>query len=175
MEEIELEKTYLAKQIPKELITNAKLFNMIDYYIDSSDNHPHIRLRKKNDKYYFTRKVPINKNDHSKMSEKTIELDNIEFEILTKNLQDKVIKKRYLTVYNNIQCEIDIFEENLSGLVLIDFEFKTEKEKEEFKMPNFCLVDVTQEEFIAGGMLSKSNYEDIENNLNKLSYKKLNF
>lgn len=40
-------------------------------------------------------------------------------------------------------------------------------------MPDFCLVDVTQEEFAAGGMLSGKKYQDIQNKLDQFGYKKL--
>ena len=61
----------------------------------------------------------------------------------------------------------------LLGLIVIDFEFKSEEEKKSFVMPDFCLVDITQERFIAGGMICGKKYEDIEEELQKLGYDKL--
>ena len=61
----------------------------------------------------------------------------------------------------------------LKGLVVIDFEFETIEEKDAFKMPEFCLVDITQEVFIAGGMVCGKKYEDIENELKRFNYNKL--
>ena len=55
----------------------------------------------------------------------------------------------------------------------VDFEFETEEEKEKFEMPEFCLADVTQENFIAGGMLAGKKYKDIEKELERFEYKKL--
>ncbi|MEK6905851.1 MAG: hypothetical protein AABX24_05615 [Nanoarchaeota archaeon] len=40
-------------------------------------------------------------------------------------------------------------------------------------MPNFCLAEVTQEDFIAGGMICGKTYEDIEDDLRKFKYNKL--
>ena len=40
-------------------------------------------------------------------------------------------------------------------------------------MPDFCLADVTQEVFIAGGMLCGKCYKDIEDDLARIGYKKL--
>ena len=40
-------------------------------------------------------------------------------------------------------------------------------------MPDFCLADVTEEIFIAGGMLGGKKYKDIEIDLKKFNYKKL--
>ena len=40
-------------------------------------------------------------------------------------------------------------------------------------MPDFCLADVTQEKFIAGGMICGKSYEDIEKELKRFNYVKL--
>ncbi len=56
---------------------------------------------------------------------------------------------------------------------MVDFEFKNLKEKDAFTMPDFCLAEVTQEEFTAGGMLCGKDFADIEENLEKFNYKKL--
>jgi len=37
--------------------------------------------------------------------------------------------------------------------VLVEFEFDTREEKAAFKMPWFCLADVTKEDFVAGAAL----------------------
>lgn len=55
----------------------------------------------------------------------------------------------------------------------VDFEFETEEEKEKFIMPEFCLAEVTQEEFIAGGKLCGKSYAEIEKELEELGYNKL--
>jgi len=73
-------------------------------------------------------------------------------------------------------AEVDIFEGTLQGLVMIDFEFDSEENKHAFVIPDFCLADVTQEEWVAGGMLAGKSYEDIEKKLKRFGYQKiLNF
>lgn len=42
-----------------------------------------------------------------------------------------------------------------------------------FQMPDFCLCEVTQEEFIAGGMLCGKRYTDIEADLERFGYKRI--
>jgi CYTH domain-containing protein len=168
---IELEKTYLAKFIPSKL-ENGK--EMIDIYIPDGIHHAPIRIRKNGNKYYITKKQPAKENDHSVLIEQTIELSEPEFIELEKEIKGRRIEKiRYNLNHNGNTAEIDVFKEKLKGLVLVDFEFKTNEEKEKFKMPDFCLIDVTQEEFIAGGMLCGKSYEDIEEDLNRLNYKKI--
>lgn len=40
-------------------------------------------------------------------------------------------------------------------------------------MPEFCLADVTQDAFIAGGMLAGKSFKDIEKDLGKFNYQKI--
>lgn len=70
-------------------------------------------------------------------------------------------------------AEIDVFVDELKGLVLMDFEFNTVEEKSAFKMPGVALVDVTQEDFIAGGLLAGKTYNDIVLELKRFNYKQI--
>ena len=171
---IELEKTYLAKEIPKGL-KDCKHKEIIDIYIPKSTEHPHIRIRKNGDRFEMTKKEPVEVKDTSRQLEQTIILTEEEFNEL-KKIDGKVVHKiRYQYYYEGKMGEIDIFQGSLKGLVIVDFEFKTVKEKDSFNMPNFCLVDVTQEKFTAGGMLAGKTYRGIEKELKKFNYAKLNF
>ena len=64
---------------------------------------------------------------------------------------------------------------DLYGLVVVDFEFNNEAERDVFEMPYFCLVDITQEDFIAGGMIAGKTYQDIAPELDRFNYKRLDF
>lgn len=170
---IELEKTYLAKNIPEDL-KECKFKEIIDVYIPKSSEHPKIRLRKNGDAYDLTKKEPVNDGDASHQKEQTIILTETEFNSLNKQLEGKRIRKfRYYYNYRGKVAEFDIFQDALKGLVIIDFEFATMEEKDNFEMLDFCLIDVTQEVFVAGGMLCGKTYEDIEDNLKKYNYNKL--
>ncbi len=45
--------------------------------------------------------------------------------------------------------------------------------QEKFVIPDFCLIEVTQEEFLAGGKVCGKTYEDIELELKRFKYIKL--
>ncbi len=66
-----------------------------------------------------------------------------------------------------------MFEGELAGFVLVDFEFDSIKELEKFTLPDFCLADVSQEEFVAGGKLCGKSYNDIESELKRFNYSRL--
>ena len=70
-------------------------------------------------------------------------------------------------------AEIDIFGGDLSGLVLVDFEFISLDKASQFVPPEFCLVNITQEEFIAGGYLAGKNFSDVQSRLNKFHYQQI--
>ncbi len=169
---IELEKTYLAKYLPNSLL-RCKHKEIIDKYIPESAKHPKLRIRKNGNKYELTKKEPVKAGDASHQKEQTIMLTKKEFNELMKLNGKKIHKTRYYYIYNGKTAEFDIFHGPLKGLVLIDFEFNTIEEKNSFKMPEFCLADVTQENFIAGGMLCGKSYKDIERLLKKYKYKKI--
>ncbi|MBS3117292.1 hypothetical protein J4430_00205 [Candidatus Woesearchaeota archaeon] len=169
---IELEKTYLAKELPKNL-RSCKFKEIIDIYIPKTSRHPTLRIRKNGDKYEVTKKEPVSGLDSSCQEEQTIVLREDEFKSLEKIDGKRIRKLRYYYNYHDRRGEVDIFQDSLKGLVLVDFEFETIQEKDEFEMPNFCLVDITQEKLFAGGMLCGKSYEDIEENLRGLGYKKL--
>ncbi|MFT4311467.1 MAG: hypothetical protein ACMXX7_02465 [Candidatus Woesearchaeota archaeon] len=169
---IEIEKTYLAKEVPKNL-KDSKYKEIIDIYIPKNSNHPTLRLRKNGEKYELTKKEPIEEGDSSIQKEQTIFLTKTEFEELSKLQGKKVRKIRYYYKYKENTAEIDVFKDELEGLIVIDFEFETKEQKENFEIPNFCLADITQEEFIAGGMICGKKYEDIQENLEKYGYKKI--
>jgi len=169
----EIEKTYLAKYFPKDL----KKFphqEIIDLYIPKSREHPTIRIRKIGENYELTRKAPVDLKDCSFSEELTIKLDKNEYAVLKKLPAYKIHKIRYYYKYKNKIAEFDIFLGRLRGLVVVEVEFKNKREMKNFEMPDFCLVDVTQMKLVAGGLLSKKKYNDLNNKLlKKLSYKSL--
>jgi adenylate cyclase len=174
MQEIELEKTYLAKYFPPNLVGCANE-ELLDIYIPISSVHPILRIRKKGNHHEITKKSPVNEGDASHQTEHTIRLSKEEYDILSKIPGKKVEKIRYYYDFKGRIAEIDVFQDALAGLVLIDFEFATVEEKDAFKMPDFCLADVAQEKLTAGGMICGKSYSDIEKSLEKFDYKKLLF
>ena len=169
---IELEKTYLIKNLP-ENIENCKSKEIIDLYLPEGIEHSILRLRKNGDRYEMTKKEPVDEMDASRQKEQTIILTEVEFNALSKLKGKKVRKIRYYYNCNGRIAEIDVFQDLLNGLVLVDFEFKTVEEKDSFEMPDFCLADVTQEVFVAGGMVCGKSYSNIEDELKKFNYNKV--
>ena len=171
---IERELTFLAKHLPKGL-ADCDFKEIIDIYLPKESRHPTLRIRKNGDKYEITKKEPIDESDTSEMKEDTTPLTEEEFQALSVIDGKRIRKLRYYYDHNGRIAEVDVFQDDLKGLVVIDFEFETSKEKAAFTIPDFCLSDITQEEFIAGGMVCGKCYEDLIEDLTKFDYKKILF
>src|SRR3989338_2811788 len=149
--------------IPAEVFASPSK-EITDIYVPASAEHPLIRIRKsarlpegsarQGAKYEITKKEPAQASDSSHLIESTIPLTAEEYADLSKLPGKRVSKIRYYYAWNGITYEFDVFQEGLTGLVLIDVEFKTSSEKQVFQKPAFCLADVTQEKFVAGGILA---------------------
>ncbi len=172
MIQTELEQTYLARIIPNGLAScPSKL--IVDVYYPADRDHASLRIRQRGDHYEITKKVMAHGTDSSHMLEHTIELDEEEYKGLTQNPGKHVAKRRYLYQFEGHTAEVDVFEGDLAGLVEVDFEFTDRDEQLAFQMPDFCLADVTQEAFAAGGKLAGKRYADIQSDLEKYGYKPL--
>ncbi len=171
MKTTEFERTFLLKHIPYGL-EKCRKEEIKDIYVPKTAEHPILRLRKSGNGFEITKKSPV-KDDPSEQDEHTIQLTEEEFNVLTSIEGKHLIKTRYHFDYKGKICHIDFFHGSLEGLVIVDFEFEDSEEKERFQKPDFCLVDVTSEVFIAGGMLCGKSYEDIRQKLETLGYTKL--
>ena len=171
-QELELELTFLAKELPDDIKT-VKPTRITDIYIPDTPEHSHLRLRQKGERYEITKKLPVAEGNASEQIEQTIPLTKDEFIAMSSCSKKRVVKDRYNIEIEGKMAELDVFVDGLKGLVLMDFEFNAVQEKSVFKMPGLALADVTQEEFIAGGLLAGKTYNDISSELKRFNYKRL--
>lgn len=169
MDEFEL--TYLPKSLPN--LSGCVSKEMLDIYLPSMSEHPHLRIRRSGDTFEITNKLPVKEGDASHQLETTIKLSREEFEELAQVPGKRVAKTRYLYSEGGKTYEIDVFQGDLKGLVLVDIEFASLEEKASFTAPDWVLVEMTQENFIAGGMLCGKSYADIEEKLSAFGYSAL--
>lgn len=169
---IETERRFLLKFIPLQ-IRELNSIEIEDYMILTGEPHPHIRMRRKGETYELTKKYPKQETKEMEMIEETITLNKIEFDVFKKLPHTDQTKKRYTFQENNYTVEVDLWEDQLQGLGIVEFEFKTLEEARTFTPTSYCLTEVTQQEWLAGGMLSGKSYIDIEDDLEKLNYHKL--
>jgi CYTH domain-containing protein len=169
----EFELTYLIKSLPEEFSTSIPSKEILDIYLPKSSDHATLRVRKRGDVYEMTKKDLANGIDSSHQIENTIPLTKDEFDEISVLEGKRVRKIRYYFEEADIQYEIDVFQDGLRGLTLVDVEFKSNEEKAKFIPPQWLLAEVTQEKFVAGGVLCGKSYSDIEQNLSHYGYLKM--
>ncbi|MFW6008241.1 MAG: adenylate cyclase [archaeon] len=133
----ENERKFLVSKIPFNL-DNYKSLNTKQYYISLN---PEIRIRKKNDRYYWeikgdgtlsrpTKKFNITKEDYK------------DFKLFKKS--NTIIKIRYIIpIENDYEAEIDIYKDYLEGLITVEVEFNSIKEANNFIPPYWFDKEIT--------------------------------
>ena len=169
MIETEIERTYLASALPEDLASHPH-YKMTDIYFPAETVHPQMRIRQKGDTYTLTKKTKVAASDASMQTEENISLNREEFEALRAGHGKTVSKIRYNVPVGDHTAEIDVFTDDLSGLVLVDFEFDSAAARDAFIKPDWCGTDVTQEDVTAGGMLAGKKLADIATDLQRLGH-----
>jgi CYTH domain-containing protein len=170
--EVELEKTYLAKALPKGLKDSPSEV-IRDAYVPVQYEHPIVRLRQRGERHEITKKEQTDPKDASRHDEHTIHLTKEEFAALLTDHAKTHAKRRFDCTIDGAKAEVDVYLEALQGLVVIDFEFDTPEAMAAFRPPAICLADVTNEDVLAGGMIAGKTYEDLRPTLEKYGYKPL--
>ena len=172
MEEFEL--TFLPKQGIVEKLKGCVFKEMLDIYVPVSPKHVALRIRKSGQKFEMTKKHPVIEGDASHQLETTIPLTEEEFNYFEGCVSGmRISKRRYIYEENNYTYEVDVFQGDLAGLILVDIEFTGIEEKSKFVVPDWTLAEVTKDESFAGGMLCGKKYSDMEEKLEKFGYQKI--
>ncbi len=135
---MEIERKYLVTSLPEQL-------EMYPYRILEQGYlciEPVVRIRKDNERYELTYKSKglMVREEHN------LPLTKEAYEHLKEKVDGRIIsKKRYLIPYLTYTIELDIFENELSPLVLAEVEFPSTEEAEKFVPPAWFGKDVTFE------------------------------
>jgi isoleucyl-tRNA synthetase len=149
--DVELEKAWIVKELPKE-ISKHKRVNITqaylpDYKDDSGLKVNNARIRKMDDKYTFTVKYFAGSEaETGQQIEKTEEITKERYIELIKTAANKVVKQRYyvhLDAGSNLTAEVDVYQNNLSGLNIVEVEFPSLSREKNFKKPEWFGKEVT--------------------------------
>lgn len=149
MENIEIERKFLVKKIPDNLDTYERI-DMIQGYLNTD---PVVRVRKENDDYVLTYKG----SGLLSHSEYNLPLNKEAFEHLLKKCDGIIISKsRYkIPLENNLIAELDIFKGDLDSLKLVEVEFDSVEEADNFTPPEWFGEDVTTDGRYHNSYISK--------------------
>lgn len=134
---MEIERKYLVKEIPVNL-DQYESQKIAQGYLCTE---PVIRIRRSNNDYYMTYK-----GDGLMVREEyNLPLTEEAYTHLRPKIDGLLIAKtRYLIPLNDkLTAELDIFEEDLKGLVIVEVEFDSVEEANAFSAPDWFGEDVT--------------------------------
>jgi CYTH domain-containing protein len=162
---LESERRFLLRTIPEDLNLEESFLRINDLYIADT----RLRLRriespsgetlvlKLGQKYRSPDQIAL----HRTMT--TIYLNEAEYKILASLNGSTLTKRRYTYPYAGFDTSIDVFESQLSGLILLEVQSLADKDITSFPVPPFAVREVTAEPFFTGGGLAKLSREEIQN------------
>ena len=127
---MEIERKYLVRKLPE----NLEQYNKKKIAQGYLCTEPVVRIRRSNDDYYMTYK-----GDGLMVREEyNLPLTQEAYEHLRPKIDGLLIAKtRYLIPLDNkLTAELDVFEEDLNGLVIVEVEFNTVEEANAFHAPD---------------------------------------
>ncbi len=132
MDNMEIERKWRVADLPEDL-SRYECIVMVQAYLNV---HPTVRIRRENDKYFLTYKG-ISDNDISH-SEYNLPLTAEAFDHMLPKCDGRIIrKKRYRIPLENssLVAELDIFEAPFSPLMIVEVEFSSLQEADDFSPP----------------------------------------
>lgn len=158
---LEKESTYLLTSLP-EVVKNWKKEYTKDIYLPPEADHPMIRLRRRGESFFMTKKYPKVAGDFSTMVEETIVLTESEYKYFETHVPGLELEKnRYSLREATYTIEVDEYLGKLSPLIVMDIEW--DNDVEELDLSSFKIgKDITQLNALAAGNLAGKRYEDIK-------------
>jgi len=144
---MEIERKFLTKHIPFD-ITVYPYKQISQAYISFS---PTIRIRQSDEAYILT----VKGKGHLAREEFELLLTKEDYDSLfLKTEGTPVVKKRYLVPVEEYTAEVDIYEEELEGLMTTEVEFPSLEAAEAFVAPEWFGRDVSEEKAYKNTSLS---------------------
>ncbi|HHV10147.1 MAG TPA: CYTH domain-containing protein [Clostridiales bacterium] len=155
---MEIERKYKIIKIPGEL-SGYQHKKIEQGYLC---HNPTVRIRKSNEDYILTYKSKFGiekKSGSSALINNEVELPLTEeaYQVLRVKTEGRMIyKTRYLIpLQEGLIAELDIFEQQLEGLIFVEVEFPDEKSADEFIIPDWFGEELSQDKRFSNYNLSK--------------------
>ncbi len=138
-EDIEIERKFLVKTTPD--LSNAQKTYIHQGYLTHSNDSVEVRLRQKDEQYFIT----VKSGSGMVRSERETSIEHKQFETLWPDTQGKRIEKhRWTGQLNTLQTfELDVFMGELESLVLVEVEFSSTRQADNFQPPDWFGREVT--------------------------------
>lgn len=147
---LEIERKFLITDIPFVPASYPHKEIMQGYFLDEGEKV--VRLRKKGNDYFLTRKRGhgLSREEHEE------ELSASLFEELRNNIDDRYLEKtRYEIPYQGATIELDVYKGKLHGLIVAEVEFTSEKDAKSFTPPERFGKELTEVREASNAYLAK--------------------
>jgi len=152
---LELERRFLLREQPPDLDA-SDAWRILDRYIDGT----RLRLRRMDrlegaeTVYKLSKKEVPDAGDFSRIAITTIYLTDEEYRRLEPLPARVLAKRRYKLRDGASVYSVDVFDGNLSGLVLAEISFDSEEEMAAHAVPPFAAAEVSRDESYTGAALA---------------------
>ncbi|MBU1164327.1 hypothetical protein KKA15_02060 [Patescibacteria group bacterium] len=163
MQNVELERVFLLKNLPKDLNSYKPIEIEIGEFSDPNIVDV-LKIRKLGEKYQLIKKEG---DTAFKRLEHVIYIKKEEYDRIIKQTISVHKKIRYLYPVGNYECEIDFYQNKLLGYVRGEVEFKTETEMKNFTPPDWFGEEITEFNHDIHSDLSKISFEEIKERYKK--------
>lgn len=160
---VERERKFLLRELPPGLSVASEHLQITDNYITGT----RLRLRKirvpktRERTWKLTQKFAPQPSDLSRTIITNIYLSQYEYEVFSVFEGNEIRKNRYPYEHEGHVFAIDIFLGPLWGLILAETEFETDEEMDNYTMPPFVLMEVTNDEMFTGASLVNLTSDDL--------------
>ena len=165
----ELRRVFLIQGLPEPLTPASSHLQIFDNYIENT----RMRLRSvrvpqtKEWTWILQQRFPLEDSSHWKIAE--IYLNEAEHQIFESFEGREIRKNRYFFDFNERKIEIDIYLGRLWGLNLAKAVFESIEELENFEIPSFAVMEVTNDEFFFGNNLVEKSFSEVQTEFARLS------
>ncbi len=138
----EIERKFKVKSLPENLASFPKK-EIRQGYISVSEDGVEVRIRQKDDKFYKTEKSGLG----VVREENEIEISQEEFKNLWLETKEQIVEKtRYeISLSDGHLAELDIYQGDLEGLMVVEVEFADENSALEFVPPEWFGEDISND------------------------------
>lgn len=177
------ERTFLLEKLPEPLTRASDHLQFFDNYIENTRLCLRTIRAPKSDEYTYIleQKFPANENDLSIFKLSRIYLNEAEHEAFAQ-FEGREIKKnerietneirfnRYFYDYQDKQIEIDVYlGKEIWGLILGRISFDSAEEMKKNELPEFAVLEVTQNIFFADENLIGKTFADVQNEFARIN------
>lgn len=139
---IEIERKFLVNRLPETVVPDDGR-DIRQGYLIITDDGTELRVRQKGTRFFQTIKTGAGLC----RAEIEIDITQAQFEVLWPHTQTRRVSKTRVEVpLGGHIAEVDIFDGDLKGLVLVEVEFASEAASREFRPPDWFGAEVTDHE-----------------------------